>query len=167
MNKRLKRVLQNAVYAAMYVALCFVFQPISFAAIQVRIAEALCILALFDDMAVVSVSIGCFIANILLSGIIDAIFGSFATFFGMYLIKYIKTDNFFLKMLPTVLSNAFIIPFVLRIAFGETMPIYLLMITIAIGEVVSIHGIGYALYNALLKTNLFPTKKRFKILWWR
>ena len=70
-------------------------------------------------------------------------------------------------MLPTVLSNAFIIPFVLRIAFGETMPIYLLMITIAIGEVVSIHGIGYALYNALLKTNLFPTKKRFKILWWR
>lgn len=155
MNKDLRRVLQNAVYAALYVALCYVFQPISFGAIQVRIAEALCILPLFDDMAIVSITIGCFLSNILFSGAIDAIFGTLATLIGLICIKFIKVDNFFLKMLPTILSNAIIIPFVLRIAFGETMPIWLLAITIAAGEVVSVYGLGYVLYRALKKTNLW------------
>lgn len=155
MNKDLRRILQNAVYAALYVALCYIFQPISFAAIQVRVAEALCILPLFDDMAIISISIGCFISNLLFSGIIDAVFGTLATFIGLICIKFIKVDNFFLKMLPTILSNAIIIPFVLRIAFGETMPLWLLSITIAVGEIISVIGLGYILYNALKRTKLF------------
>ena len=53
MNKRLKVILQNAVYTALYVVLCIVFQPISYGAVQVRIAEALCIMPLFDEFAVV------------------------------------------------------------------------------------------------------------------
>lgn len=155
MNKNLRRVLQNALYAALYVALCYVFQPISFAAIQVRIAEALCIMPLFDDMAIVSITVGCFISNLLFSGIIDAVFGTLATFIGLVLIKFIKVDNFLLKMLPTIVSNAIIIPFVLRIAFGETMPLWLLAVTIAVGEVISVYGLGYVLYRALKKTNLW------------
>lgn len=159
MNKDLRRVLQNAVYAALYVALCYVFQPISFGAIQVRIAEALCILPLFDDMAIVSISVGCFLSNILLSGAIDAIFGTLATFIGLLLIKFIKVNNFAVKMLPTVLSNAIIIPFVLRFAFGETMPLWLLAISIAAGEIVSVYGLGYILYEALKKSNLMNKYK--------
>lgn len=159
MNKDLRRVLQNAVYAALYVALCYVFQPISFGAIQVRVAEALCILPLFDDMAIVSISIGCFISNLLFSGIVDAVFGTLATFIGLLLIKFIKVDNFAVKMLPTVLSNAIIIPFVLRFAFGEAMPLWLLAISIAAGEIVSVYGIGYVLYSALKKSNLMNKYK--------
>lgn len=159
MNKDLRRILQNAIYAALYVALCYVFQPISFAAVQVRVAEALCILPLFDDMAIVSISIGCFISNLLFSGIVDAVFGTLATFIGLLLIKFIKVDNFAVKMLPTVLSNAIIIPFVLRFAFGEAMPLWLLAISIAAGEVVSVYGLGYILYGALKKSNLMNKYK--------
>ena len=155
MNKHLNIVLRNAVYAALYVALCYVFQPISFGAIQVRVAEALCILPLFDEAAIFSVTLGCFLSNMLLSGMIDAVFGTLATFIGLILIKFIKVDNFALKMLPTILANAIIIPFVLRFAFGEAMPLWLLGITIAVGEIISVYGLGFVLYNALKKTNLW------------
>ena len=155
MKFSLRTILRNAVYASLYVALCYIFQPISFAAIQVRVAEALCILPIFDEVAIISISIGCFISNMLFSGIIDAVFGTLATFIGLLLIKFIKVDNFFLKMLPTILSNAIIIPFVLRFAFGETMPIWLLSITIAIGEILAVYVIGYILYGALKKMNFW------------
>lgn len=155
MNKNLRNILQNAIYTALYVALCYVFQPISFAAVQVRIAESLCILPLFDNTAIISISLGCFLSNLLFSGIIDAIFGTLATFIGLVLIKYIKIDNFFIKMLPTIVSNAVLIPFVLRFAFGETMPLWLLSITIALGEIVAVYGLGYILYNTLKKTKLY------------
>ncbi len=157
MNFKLKNILQNAVYSALYVALCYVFQPISFAAIQVRIAESLCILPIFDDMAIISVTIGCFLSNLLFSGIIDAIFGTLATFIGLLCIKFIKVDNFFLKMLPTILSNAIIIPFVLRFAFGETMSLWLLALSIAAGEIIAIYVLGYILYKVLSKNykNIF------------
>lgn len=153
MNFKLKNILRNAVYAALYVALCYVFQPISFAAVQVRIAEALCILPLFDDMAIISISIGCFLSNLLFSGIIDAVFGTLATFIGLLCIKFIKIDNFFLKMLPTILSNAIIIPFVLRIAFGEAMPLWLLALSIAAGEIIAVYVLGFILYNILSKNH--------------
>lgn len=152
MNTQLRKVLQNAVYAAIYVALCYVFQPISFVAIQVRIAEALCILPIFDDMAIISITIGCFLSNILLSSPLDAIFGTLATFIGLLCIKFIKIDNFFLKMLPTILSNAIIIPFVIKFGFGDTMPLWLLSITIAIGEIIAVYVMGYILYRALKNT---------------
>ena len=152
MNTQLRKVLQNAVYAAIYVALCYVFQPISFAAIQVRMAEALCILPIFDDMAIISITIGCFLSNILLSSPLDAIFGTLATFIGLLCIKFIKIDNFFLKMLPTILSNAIIVPFVIKFGFGDTMPLWLLSITIAIGEIIAVYVMGYILYRALKNT---------------
>ena len=44
-GKRLLQITQAALIAAMYVALTFVFQPISYGAIQVRIAETLTIKA--------------------------------------------------------------------------------------------------------------------------
>ena len=58
MDLSLKSILRNAVYAALYVTLCFIFQPISFGPIQVRIAEALCIMVLFDKNAVFSITLG-------------------------------------------------------------------------------------------------------------
>ncbi|MCR5275837.1 MAG: QueT transporter family protein, partial [Clostridiales bacterium] len=45
-------VCQAGIIAALYVALTFVFAPISFGAVQVRIAEALTILPLFTPAAI-------------------------------------------------------------------------------------------------------------------
>lgn len=167
MKLELKVILQNAVYTALYVALCIAFQPISYGAVQVRIAEALCIMPLFDEFAVYSVTLGCFIANIYNGNPIDAIFGTLATFIGLYVIKFIKTDKthisfsenlkvdiFFIKMLPTIISNAIIVPFVLKFAYAESMPLILSGIYVAIGEIIAIYLIGYLFYQAQKKIGL-------------
>ena len=173
MKYDLKTISRNALYTALYVALCKVFDYISFGAIQVRIAEALCIMPIFDDMAIISVTLGCFISNLLFSSIYDAIFGTLATFIGLVFIKFIKSeklqirikdfkisiDPFFIKMLPTILSNAIIIPFVIKFAFGDTMPIWLIAITVALGEIVAVYILGYSLYRALKVTNIFENNK--------
>ena len=144
---KVKILSRSAIYISLYIALCYVFAPISFGMIQVRIAEALCIMPLFDPFAIVSITIACFLSNLLISvSLIDAVFGSIATFIGLILIIYIKKTNFFLKMLPTVLSNAIIIPFVLKYAYGINEPLWLSGLTVGIGEVISVMGLGYLLY---------------------
>ena len=156
MDKRLNRILQNAMFTTIYVALCYVFQPISYGMIQVRIAEALCIMALFDDFAILSITLGCLLSNLFIfNSIIDAIFGTVATFIGLICIKFIKKNNFFLKMLPTILSNAIIIPFVLKFAYFENTPLFLSGVWVGLGEVVAVYVIGYILYQALQRTRFF------------
>lgn len=170
MDLSLKSILRNAVYAALYVALCYIFQPISFGPIQVRIAEALCILVLFDKNAVFSVTMGCFLSNLLVGGtpqpIVDAFLGSLATFIGLYVARFIKTDNFFIKMLPTIISNAIIIPFELIVImgwgnveiFGKTivgsLAIIITVISVTIGEVIAMYVLGYILYKTIKRLNI-------------
>lgn len=173
MDLKLKVILQNAMYTALYVVLCIVFQPISYGAVQVRIAEALCVMPLFDEFAIISVTIGCFIANLYNGNPIDAIFGSIATFIGLLAIKFIKLskpylqisknikiDAFFVKMFPTILSNAIIVPLVLKYTYAESMPLILSGMYVAVGEIISVYLIGYLLYKALKELNLkFENKK--------
>ncbi|MBQ7743344.1 MAG: QueT transporter family protein [Lachnospiraceae bacterium] len=170
MNLELKSILRNAVYAALYVTLCFIFQPISFGPIQVRIAEALCIMVLFDKNAVFSITLGCFLSNLLVGGtplpIVDAFLGSLATFIGLFLARFIKSDNFFLKMLPTIISNAIIIPYELIIVmgwgdvdlFGTTIvgsvAVIVTALSVAIGEIIALYVLGYILYKAIKRLNI-------------
>ena len=82
-------------------------------------------------------------------------FGTLATFIGLYAIRYIKSNNFFIKMLPTVISNALIIPFVVKFAFGDNMPLLLIGVTVAIGEFISVCIVGYLLYLSLKKLDIW------------
>ena len=68
---------RGGIIAALYVVLTFVFAPISFGPIQVRIAEALTILPMFTPAAVPGLFVGCLVGNILGGAILpDIIFGS-------------------------------------------------------------------------------------------
>ena len=49
-----------AVIAAVYVALCLVLAPFSYGAVQVRIAEALCLLPVFGAEYIVGVTLAAF-----------------------------------------------------------------------------------------------------------
>lgn len=69
---------RSAVTAALYVVLCTLFSPISFGAVQLRVADALALLPVFGLPYVAGVTAGCFLANLLFNGIIDAVFGSAA-----------------------------------------------------------------------------------------
>ena len=65
MKKSTKFMTQAAMIAALYVVLVVVFAPISFGALQVRIAEMLSVLPFFTPAAVPGLFIGCLIGNIL------------------------------------------------------------------------------------------------------
>ena len=154
---------QGAIIAAMYVALTLIFAPISFGAIQVRIAEALTILPLFTPAAIPGLFIGCLIANGLGGGILlDVIFGSIATLIGAAL-GYLLRFNRWLVPIPAILSNTIIVPLVLKYGYGVDMAIWLLMIYIAVGEILGCYLLGELLASGILRrkslTDLFKNNK--------
>lgn len=142
--------------AAIYAVLCILLAPISYAAIQVRIAEALTILPAFTPAAIPGLTVGCLLANIL-GGcpMFDIIFGTLATLIGAvgtYLLRSRKT----LIWMPPVVSNTILVSiFSIYIPFmGESDDsLWYIMLTVCIGELISVCILGYLLYFALKKIN--------------
>ena len=145
---------QTALIAAIYVVLVIAFQPISSGAVQVRIAECLTILPFFTPAAVPGLTIGCFLANLLSgSSIFDIIFGTLATLIGAVGSHMLRRHKF-LVPLPPIISNMIIVPLVLNYAFAETMPLWLLSLSIGAGELISCGVLGMVLLFALKKLKL-------------
>ena len=151
-DPRVQWIAQGAVIAAAYVVLTLVFAPISFGPVQLRIAEALCIMPLFTSAAVPGLFIGCLIANLLGGGIVvDVIFGSLATLIGAWAGLKLR-HNRWLVPIPAILANTIIVPFVLYYGYGFTDTIIpLLALQIFIGEVGGCYILGELLGTALLK----------------
>lgn len=140
---------QAAMIAAIYVVLVEAFAPISFSGIQCRIAEALTILPYFTAAAIPGVTVGCLLANIIAGGaILDIVFGTIATLLGAigsYAVRKYK----WAVPLPPIIANTIIVPWVLRLAYADKAPIYFLMATVGIGEVVACGIFGMILLFAL------------------
>ena len=155
---------QGAIIAAMYVALTLIFAPISYGAVQVRIAEALTILPLFTPAAIPGLFIGCIIANGIGGGIIlDVVFGSLATLIGA-IGGYLLRKNRWLVPIPAIVSNSVIVPFVLKYGYGIDLPIWLMIIYIAIGEIIGCYILGELFATVLLRRkdlrNLFQNGEK-------
>ena len=146
------KITQGAVIAALYVVLTLIFAPISFGPLQVRIAEALTILPLFTAAAVPGLFAGCILANILGGAIIwDVVFGSLATLIGAWL-GYMLRSNRWLVPVPAIAANTLIVPFVLKYGYGFTdIPLPLLVVYIAAGEIAGCYILGEILGTVLLK----------------
>ena len=148
-RKNLVYLAHAAMIAAIYVVLVYLFRPISFSIIQIRIAEALTVLPFFTPAAIPGVTIGCLLGNLLTGAdILDIIFGSLATLLGAigsYGLKKYK----FLVPLPPILANTIIVPFILRFAYGEALSIPFMMLTVGIGEIISCGILGFILLASL------------------
>ena len=141
----------GGVTAACYVVLTMVFSPISFGAVQFRVSEALCILPVFSVAAVPGLFVGCFLANLIAGApMVDVIFGSLATLLGAWG-TYQLRDKGYLASLPPIVSNMLIIPFVLRYAYGLPDWIPFMMVTVALGEALSVGIVGNLLMYSLKK----------------
>ena len=151
-NYNVLRITYGAVIAAVYVVLTVLFAPISFGPMQVRIAEMLMILPMFTPAAVPGLFIGCIIANMLGGAIaLDVIFGSLATLIGAWG-GYLLRRNRWLVPIPPIISNALIVPFVLKYGYGFTeIPLPLMMVYIAIGEIIGCYILGEILGGVLLR----------------
>ena len=145
---------QAAMIAAIYVVLTLVFAPFAYGEVQVRLSEALTILPVFTPAAIPGLFVGCLLSNIL-GGCIgpDIIFGSLATLIGAVFTYMLRSQNRFLAPLPPILSNALIVPFVLRFGYQVPLPIPFMMLTVGIGEVISCGVLGMILYMALYRYN--------------
>ncbi len=145
MNRnKIRTIAYAALIAAAYVALTMISAMfgLSSGAVQIRISEALCVLPIFTFAAVPGVTVGCFLANILCGGTVyDIIFGTLATLIAAVITHFIKNPAF--SSLPTIASNAIIIPIVL-IASGvgniDLFPYFAL--TVGLGEVISCGVLG-------------------------
>ena len=127
---------QAAMIAAVYEVLCAVFAHISYGEIQVRVAEALVILPFFTPAAIPGLFVGCLIANLMGGSILlDVVLGSASTLIGA-IGSYRLRFNRFLVLLPPIISNTLIVPYVLRYGYGVPLPIPFLMLTLEIAEVI-------------------------------
>ena len=150
-RNRLAYITEASAIAALYTVITIAIGPLGSAAIQCRIPEAMCVLAIFTPAAIPGMTIGCLISNIA-TGCLwqDVLFGTLATLIGVVGARLLRRI-WWLTPLPTVVSNTLIVPFVLAYAYHAEGGIPFLMLTVGIGEVISAYVLGIALYFALRK----------------
>ena len=157
MNKKVLYLCQGAMIAAIYVVLTVFINAFGLAngAIQIRISEALCILPIFTPAAIPGLFVGCLLSNIITGcAIYDIVFGSLATLIGAIGTYYLRKTKF-LFTLPPVISNGVIIPVVLKFAYGLADAYWFLVVTVCVGEIISVCILGMILKAALWKERNF------------
>lgn len=146
-----------AIIAALYVVFTGLSAALGLAsgAIQVRLSEALTVLPYFTPAAVPGVTVGCLLANLLTGAPLpDVIFGTLASFLGVLGASFLRKKKYLIA-LPTILSNAIIIPLVLQYAYGIKDAFWYLMLTVGVGELISAGLLGGLLLHVLQKRKLF------------
>ena len=162
MNQKVRYLVHAALIGAMYAALTHLqnlLLPGSATwAIQFRISEALCILALFTPAAIPGLTVGCAVFNLTFAGALplDALIGSAATALaatGMYLLRNIKVKGLpVLALLMPALWNALLVGWELTVYIGGAF--WLNALYVAIGELVVLLSLGSMLYSTMNKGGL-------------
>lgn len=142
---------QGAVIAALYVALTYLAQLLGLAsgAVQLRVSEALTVLPVFTPAAVPGLFIGCLLANTLTGcALWDIVAGSLATLLGALGTRWLRRRRV-AALLPPILTNTLIVPFVLAYVYRAEGTIPYFMLTVGAGEVLSCGVLGGLLGGAL------------------
>lgn len=167
-----------AAYAAGTLVTVLFLGGLAWGPVQFRVSEALTVLALFAPEAIPGLTLGCVIANvanIALSGtgtlgLLDVVFGSFATFLGAFFTWKLRRRPA-LAVLGPVLANALIVPAYLPVMLSGlgfyTIPftgislegsyplMYLFgLVTTGVGEAVVLYVLGLPLAHALMRSPL-------------
>ncbi len=167
MNRKVRYLVHAAILAALYTALTHLqnlLLPGSATwAIQFRVSEALCVLALFTPAAPVGLAVGCMLFNLTNAGALplDFLIGSAATLLacgGMYLLRKITFKGFpLIAMLLPAIFNALLVGWELSIYIGGGF--WLNALYVAIGETAVLLSLGTFLFYAIklrhLDTRLF------------
>ncbi len=155
-----KRLVRAAVIAAVYVTLCLVLAPLSFGPVQIRFAEALTLLPVLFPEAVIGVTLGCFLSNLIASAPVDMVVGTAATLAAALLTRRLRHLRFkglpLAASLPPVLLNAVVVGAELTILYfspASPLGIYLVnMLSVGAGQLVSCCVLGLLLVFAIEKS---------------
>jgi uncharacterized membrane protein len=154
---RSRNVALAAVLAALYAAGVYFFAPISFAVVQVRVADALLPLSiLFGPPAVVGLGIGVFIgnfANPFSLGPIDVVGGTIANVVATALAWFICKRKFRGSRIAAVAAEILVITMVVGtyLAYLTSTPLVVSWSYVAAGEVIAVGVGGYALLRAITR----------------
>ena len=168
MKTNTKNLTHAALIGALYVALTHLQNALppgsATWAIQCRISEALCVLALFTPAAIPGLTIGCLAFNLTYAGALplDFVVGAFATFLSvgtMWLTREWKVFGIPLVSLTMpALFNAVLVGWELTLYFGETgftmAAFWLNAAYVAAGELIVLFTLGLLLYRALNRGGL-------------
>ena len=128
-----------AVIAGLYAMLTIVLEPLSFAAVQLRFAEALTVLPILYEEAVIGLFLGCLIANIICGvGVIDIIFGSLATLIAALGTRFYRKKK--IAYAFPIVVNALIVGGYL--SFLYAMPLAFTMLSILVSELLVVLTLG-------------------------
>jgi uncharacterized membrane protein len=162
MKNRSRWLAHAAIIAALYAVLTH-FQNILLPgsatwAIQMRLSEALCVLAFFTPAAAVGLSVGCLIFNLTFAAALplDFLVGTLATYLAakaMWMTRNITVGQYpLLGMLMPALSNAILVGWELSVYIGGGFWINALYV--AIGEAAVLLTVGSMLFYAMKKRKL-------------
>lgn len=163
-----KRLCRAGIIAALYVALTYAFAPFAFGPLQIRPAEALCILALIYPEAIPALWVGCMLSNLASPFVFyDVFIGSFATLFAAFITymvgSFIKNTplKLILGGLPVVLFNAALIPLIIVFLCGggegfssAWIAYFSYAGSIALTEAVWVYALGAPLYFAVKRLKI-------------
>ena len=163
MKKTTRSLVQSAVIAALYVCLSLLQNLLlpgsASMAIQYRVAEALCVLALFSSSAIPGLALGCLLFNLTQAGALplDFIIGTSASLLaalGMYLLRDVRVGKLpLLSLLMPALSNGILVGSELTI-YMEGSSFWFNALCVAAGELAVIFTLGLALYGVLHRGSL-------------
>lgn len=152
-HRKVVFITQAGVIAAVYIVITVLVGAFNLASgsIQVRLSEALCILPVFTPAAIPGLVIGCFLGNVLTGCVVwDILLGTLATLLGALGTYYLRKQKY-VYTLPPIISNALIVPFVLKFAYNMPGPWWLFSVTVGAGEFIAVGIFGFILKKALDK----------------
>lgn len=157
MKETARKMAYGAVIAALYAAITHlqnILLPGSATwAIQMRVSEALCVLAFFTPAAVPGLTVGCFVFNLTYAAALpmDALVGTLATYLAaqsMWLLRKMPALGLFMP----ALFNAFLVGWELTVYIGGGF--WINAAYVAAGEAIVLLTLGTLLYVAMKKRNL-------------
>ena len=160
-----KRLCRAGVIAALYVVLTYVFAPFAFGPFQIRPAEVLCILPLFYADAIPALFVGCALSNLISAySVFDVIIGSLTTLLAavctFFIGRLFKKPPIRITLggIFPVLCNAFMIPVIFVILFGETgnyssvvAAYFMNVVSIGATQCIWVYALGTPLYYIILR----------------
>ena len=157
MKNRSRKLAHGALIAALYAVLTHmqnILLPGSATwAIQLRLSEALCVLAFFTPAAIPGLTAGCLLFNVTYAAALplDWVLGSLATFCAAWAMHRLRRHPLLGLLMPAI-SNAILVGWELTVYIGGAF--WLNALYVAIGEAIVLLTFGTLLYRAITNRNL-------------
>lgn len=154
---RTNKMVKVSVVAAIYIVSTIALGKLSYwGPIGFRISEMLNFLAFIDPFYIISLTIGCAVANFYSFSIVDVFVGSFATLLATYAMW--KTRSMAVSIVWPVLGSAFIAA---ELHVLYKVPFFYTFLTQAVGEL-AVMILGYFVFKNIFRNSAFLDRIRIK-----